>query len=113
MEYRVLCDENIERATVNYLRQLGHDVERVPEVSTLDEGDPDERLAEYSNATDRLILTQDQDFLDHVDPRETGGVLFQADQSLSGRQAGDIVDEMSAYVSQEQVTLEYVTEQWL
>jgi hypothetical protein len=35
------------------------------------------------------------------------------DQSLSGRQAGDIVDEMSAYVSQEQVTLEYVTEQWL
>jgi predicted nuclease of predicted toxin-antitoxin system len=62
MGYRVLCDENIERATVNYLRQLGHDVERVPEVSTLDEGDPDERLAEYSNATDRLILTQDQVF---------------------------------------------------
>jgi hypothetical protein len=27
MAYRILADENVERATVNYLRKLGHDVE--------------------------------------------------------------------------------------
>lgn len=113
MSYRILCDENIELATVNYLRKLDHDVQRVPEVSTLNEGDPDARLADYSRETDRLVLTQDQDFLDEVAPEETAGILFQTDQHLSGRRAGTIVDEIATYIPQEQVTLEYVTEQWL
>ena len=104
MSYRILCDENIEQATVNYLQKLDHDVERVSEASALSEGDPDERLAAYSRETNRLVLTQDDDFLDHIHPE---------DQDLSGRQAGDIVEEMATYVSQEQVTLEFVTEQWL
>jgi predicted nuclease of predicted toxin-antitoxin system len=113
MRYRLLCDENIEQATVNYLRKLGHDVERVPEVSALNEGDPDERLAEYSRETDRLVLTQDDDFLTDIDPTDTAGVLAQRDQELSARQVGDIVEEMATYISQDQVTVEYVTEQWL
>jgi predicted nuclease of predicted toxin-antitoxin system len=113
MRYRILADENIEQATVNYLRKLGHDVERVPEVSALNEGDPDERLAEYSRDTDRLLLTQDDDFFTEIDPTATAGVLAQRNQELSARQVGDIVEEMATYISQEQVTVEYVTEQWL
>ncbi|WP_436933955.1 hypothetical protein [Halovenus marina] len=35
MVYRILADENIERATVNYLRKLGHDVERLDDVTEL------------------------------------------------------------------------------
>mgnify|MGYP006303854003 CR=1 FL=1 len=113
MSYRILCDENIELATVNYLRKLEHDVQRVPEVSALNEGDPDARLAAYSRETGRLVLTQDDDFFTEIDPSNTAGVLAQRDRSLSAREVGDIVDEMATYIPQEQVTLEYVTEQWL
>ncbi|WP_241964381.1 hypothetical protein [Halorubrum sp. 48-1-W] len=34
MPYRILTDENVERATRNYLRKLGHDVERLDDVKT-------------------------------------------------------------------------------
>jgi len=29
MAYRLLADGNVELATINYLRKLGHDVERL------------------------------------------------------------------------------------
>jgi predicted nuclease of predicted toxin-antitoxin system len=113
MSYRILCDENIEQATVNYLRKLGHDVERVPEVSVLNEGASDERVAAYSRQTERLVLTQDDDFFTDIDPMETAGVLAQRDQGLSARQVGDIVEEMATYIPQSDVRLEYVSERWL
>ncbi|ERH13525.1 MAG: hypothetical protein J07HB67_02565 [halophilic archaeon J07HB67] len=113
MSYRVLCDESIELATTNYLQKLGHDVVRVAEVSELNEGDPDERLARYSRKTNRLVSTRDDDFLTEISPTETAGVLAQRDQSLSAREVGDIVDEMSTYLPQNELTLEYVTDQWL
>lgn len=113
MSYRVLCDENIELATTNYLQKLGHDVVRVGGVPELNEGDSDERLARYSRKTNRLVLTQDDDFLTEISPTETAGVLAQRDQSLSAREVGDIVEEMSTYLPQDELTLEYVTEQWL
>jgi len=111
MSYRVLCDENIELATTNYLEKLGHDAVRVTEITELNEDDSDERLARYSRNTDRLVLTQDADFLTEISPTETAGVLAQRDQSLSAREVGDIVDEMSTYLPQNELTLEYVTEQ--
>lgn len=113
MAYRILCDENVELATVNYLEKLGHDVVRVTGVSELSEGDADERLAQYSRETNRLVLTQDDDFLTDVPPTETAGVLAQRDQSLSARQVGDVVDEMATHIPQSELTLEYVTVQWL
>jgi hypothetical protein len=36
MAYRLLADENVERATVNYLRKLGHGVERLDEIDELE-----------------------------------------------------------------------------
>ena len=113
MSYRILCDETVELATVNYLEKLGHDVVRVTEVPELNEGDADERLARYSRETNRLLLTQDDDFVTEISPSETAGVLAQPDQTLSAREVGDIVEEMSTYIPQDELTLEYVTEQWL
>lgn len=113
MSYRILCDENVELATANYLEKLGHDVVRVTKIAELSEGDSDERLAQYSRETGRLVLTQDDDFVTDISPTETAGVLAQRNQSLSARQVGDIVEEMSTYLPQEELTLEYVTEQWL
>jgi len=84
MAYRILADENIERATVNYLRKLGHEVERL-----------------------------DDDFFAELDVETTAGVLFQRDQTLSTRDVGDAVHEMSQYLDQSDIVIEYVGSNWL
>jgi len=111
--YRLLADENVELATRRYLRQLGHDVEWVGDVPTLGLGVSDEAIVAHARDADRLVLTQDDDFLTEFDPGETNGVLFQRDQRLSARQVGDAVDAISRYVPQDEVVLEYVSTNWL
>lgn len=113
MVYRILADENVERATVNYLRKLGHDVELLDEVSELGLGTEDESIARYAREHNRLVLTQDDDFFTELAVERTAGVLFQKDQTLSAREVGDIIHEMSRYLEQSAVTLEYVGENWL
>ena len=44
---------------------------------------------------------------------DTAGILFQSDQTLSAREVGAIVHELSEYVDQSDVTLEYVSRNWL
>lgn len=43
----------------------------------------------------------------------TAGILFQKNQTLSAREVGDIVHELSEYIDQSDVTLEYVNRNWL
>lgn len=113
MGYRILADENVERATVTYLRKLGHDVEWVRDVSELGVGSEDIEIVEYAVADDRLILTQDDDFFTTLEIDETVGVLFQKDQTLSARTVGDIVQTLSEYLDQEEIILEFVSRNWL
>ena len=113
MAYRILADENVERATVNYLRKLGHDVERLDDVDVLGLGVEDATIAEYAREGDRLILTQDDDFFTELGIQDTAGVLFQRDQTLSTREVGDAVHEISQYLDQSDVVLEYVSRNWL
>jgi len=113
MTYRLLADENVEVATTNYLRKLGHEVERLDEIDDLGLGVEDRAIAAYACEHDRLILTQDDDFFTELDVTETAGVIFQKDQTLSARDVGDVVDEMSQYIDQTDVTLEYVSSAWL
>lgn len=113
MGYQLLADENIERATVNYLRKLDHDVERVGNGADLEFGASDAAIAEYARQSDRLILTQDDDFFTQLDVNRTAGVLFQRDQTLSAREVGDVVHELSQYLEQDEITLEYVSRTWL
>jgi len=113
MGYRILADENVEAATVNYLQKLDHDVAWVGDIDELGLGVNDSTIVTYARETDRLILTQDDDFLTEFDLGETAGVLFQEDQSLSAREIGDIVHELSECIEQSDVTLEYVSRNWL
>ena len=113
MVYRILADENIERATVTYLRKLGHDVERLDDIAELGLGAEDESIAQYAREHDRLILTQDDDFFAELDSKTTAGVLFQRDQTLSTREVGDAVHEASQYLDQSDIVLEYVSRNWL
>ena len=109
MEYRILADENVERATINYLRKLGHDVEWIGDVEELGLGADDGSIAAHGRETNRLILTQDDDFFTRMDVGDTVGILFQKNQTLSAREVGDIVHELSEYVDQSDVTLEYLS----
>lgn len=113
MGYRILADENVERATVNYLRKLDHDIEWIGDVEELGLGADDPSIATYLRDTDRLILTQDDDFFTRLDIGDTAGVLYQTDQTLTAREVGDIVHELSQYVDQSDVSLEYVSRNWL
>ena len=113
MAYRILADENVERATVTYLGKLGHDIERLDDVSELGLGAEDGLIARYAREHDRLILTQDDDFFTELDVEDTAGVLFQQDQTLSTREVGDAVHEISQYLDQSDVTLEYISRNWL
>ena len=76
-------------------------------------GVDDESIARYAREHGRLILTQDDDFFTELDVTNTAGVLFQRDQTLSTRGVGDAVHEMSQYLDQSDVTLEYVSRNWL
>jgi len=111
--YRILADENIERATRRYLADLGHDITWVGDVDDAGLGADDEEIARYARRVDCLILTQDDDFFTEFDIDETAGVLFQRDQALSTKEVGDAVHEMSRYLDQSEVTLEYVSRNWL
>ncbi|PSP77353.1 hypothetical protein BRC81_10260 [Halobacteriales archaeon QS_1_68_20] len=113
MRYRILADENVDPATVTYLRKLGHDVEVVREVDDPGPGTLDQGILVYARRHERLIFTQDDGFFLDVDPANTPGVLFRKDQRLSGREVGRIIDEISTYVPQDEVVLEYVSANWL
>lgn len=54
MAYRILADENVERATVNYLRKLEHDVERLDDIADLGLGAEGDSIARYAREHDRL-----------------------------------------------------------
>jgi hypothetical protein len=113
MAYRILADENVERATVNVLRKLGHDVERLGDVAELGVGADDESIVRYARDHDRLIHTQDDDVFTELEVRDTAGVRFQQDQTFSTREVGDAVHEMSQWLDQHDVALEYVSRNWL
>lgn len=113
MAFRILADENVELATVEYLRTAGNDVERIVDVPELGLGAEDQAIARYARQQDRLILTQDDDFFTELDVADTAGVCFQRDQSLSASEVGAIVETMAQYLDQSDVTLEYVSSAWL
>jgi predicted nuclease of predicted toxin-antitoxin system len=56
---RFVADENIARATVERLREVGHDVAWV---STDAPGSTDEQVLARAVADDRILITADKDF---------------------------------------------------
>jgi predicted nuclease of predicted toxin-antitoxin system len=57
---RILADVHIAPRTVEFLRSLGHDTLRVPDV--LPSSASDEKIVAYASADRRCVLTQDLDF---------------------------------------------------
>lgn len=117
--YRLLLDENVEPIAAE-LRASGHDVETVEGVPELGIGADDATdIAPYARRTDRLVLTYDDHFTGakgaSVDPRDTAGVLFVPDESLTPGQVVRIVDTMARYLSPTDLAgrVQHVTRTWL
>jgi hypothetical protein len=50
----------------------------------------------------------------HDEPHLEGRrITVQKDQTLSAREVGDIVHEISTHLDQSRVTLEYISDNWL
>lgn len=72
---KLLADENVEAATVDWLRQIGHDVcWAVEELAST----PDADVLDVANASSRVLLTRDTDFghLVFVEQRISEGIVL-------------------------------------
>ena len=93
MSYRVLCDENVEPATVGELEAEGNTATHVnnqPGVSS-----PDPEVAEYAGENLYVLLTNDDDFLGGTFPEVT--VLFFPDNRASAHQLTARIVELRRY----------------
>ena len=91
--YRLLLDENIEHEVLDRLVDAGHNVEHVDTVANLGKGASDTELAAYSVATDRAIVTYDDDFIEEVPPTD-----YLSARRESRRSGGRESDTLSTYV---------------
>lgn len=113
MSYRLLIDENVERAVASRLEDSGHDVEHVTLVSDLGPGTADALILDYARETDRVVLTYDDDFVLSFDPPSTP-VLYVSDESLSAAAVATVVDSVSRLCPQSELEgVEYVGSEWL
>ena len=114
MSYRLLLDENVEHEMGFRLENYGHDVEHVDFVPELGKGVEDERIADYSRSTDRLILTYDDDFVLEFDEESYRGVLYIPELAMHPADVADIVHQMSKDYPQSQVRgVERISSAWL
>jgi len=105
MSYRVLCDENVEAATVGELEALGT---RADHVNTEPgSGSTDAEIASYARANGYVILTNDDDFLGDRFPDVT--VLFYPDNDASAHDvAARVLELQEYYPTQEDLPPEYI-----
>lgn len=89
-------------------------MEHVDFVSELGKGTGDTHILTYARATDRAILTYDDDFVLAVDETELPAVLYIHDARLSVKQVADIVHAVSQHYPQNEIQgLEYLGEEWI
>ncbi|PSQ20642.1 hypothetical protein BRD04_07805 [Halobacteriales archaeon QS_9_67_17] len=85
----ILCDENVREALRNALEQDGHAVTTVRE--TLDEGYDDADVLAHAAENGRVVLTNDDDFIDMDDH---AGVLYYGEQEVDPRTVVDAVSNI-------------------
>ncbi|GAB3685878.1 hypothetical protein GCM10028857_17070 [Salinarchaeum chitinilyticum] len=114
MRYRILADENIDRQVVDGLRAEGHDVEHVDDHESLQKGVRDETIAAHAIETDRVLLTNDDDFLREFAPDDRLPLLFLESDHLPSSTVVAIVDTISVTVPQSRIDRAlYVSRNWL
>jgi len=111
---RILADENVDRQVVERLTAEGIDIEHVDRIEALGKGAGDSAVATYSTAHDRLLLTNDDDFLRELPPDDRPPILLCASDSFSSRTVAEIVLRIDELVEHDEIQdLVYVTRRWL
>ena len=90
---KLCCDENIKRSITTILDQEGHDVVRVQD--ELDLGDTDRTVLEFCRETDRILLTNDDDFFDF---ETLPGILVLNEQRTSPRTVATAIQRIDRRV---------------
>jgi len=95
MSYRVLCDENVPERTAEHLDEFGIDAVHVSDRPGA--GSADERVVRFAQERNRLLLTNDDDFLDEsAYPDVT--VLYYPDNATESHALAARVDELASLV---------------
>jgi len=68
---RLLVDENVPRSAVEALREAGHDLRCIAEMSP---GIPDQEVLTLAGRENRLLLTFDKDFAELVARDKSGAI---------------------------------------
>lgn len=112
---RFLLDEDAKKAVVPLLSKTGHDVERVVDVESLGPGSDDVEVMEYATATNRIIVTHDDDFVDPDVENQHEGVFFFPSQRHSPYEMFQIVEAAAgAYPDRDAMSsVLYLTSDWL
>jgi predicted nuclease of predicted toxin-antitoxin system len=93
---KLLCDENIKTSILNLLGQEGHDTTRVQ--SALEIGFDDEDIIEHCRSDDRVLLTNDEDFLafDHH-----SGILYLTEQTTPPRAVATAIRNIERHLPED------------
>lgn len=89
-----LADESCDFAVVRALRQAGHDVTAIAEISP---GVPDEEVAALAEREDRILVTEDRDFgrLVHAGPSRIAVIYLRFPASARSRIGAAVVDAIA------------------
>ncbi|WP_254544508.1 DUF5615 family PIN-like protein [Halomarina pelagica] len=111
---RFLLDEHTERDLADKLVRDGHDVERVVALSDLGPGVPDDRVRSYARSTDRIVVTNDDDFVE-VEADDRGCVFYYPNQRLASFDLYRIITNVvEAFPDRESFpSVVFLTEKWL
>ena len=98
MSYRILCDENAEPQVILHLEREGHEAVYAPD--TLGKGATDAEIAEQARKNNRVVLTNDKDFLDtNRYPDVT--VLYYSYNEASAHEIAEAVGEVTEHVPEQ------------
>jgi predicted nuclease of predicted toxin-antitoxin system len=105
---KLCCDENIKRSIVQILSQEGHDVVRVQD--RLELGFSDSEIIAFCRESDRVLLTNDDDFFRfNTHP----GILFLVDQQTSPRVVVTAIGCIERYVPEIAGHVWHVPDGWV
>jgi predicted nuclease of predicted toxin-antitoxin system len=94
MSVPLLLDEHVEHEVYHRLQKYGYEVEHIHFHDTLQKGDEDHTLADYSLANGVLVVTYDDDFQRKYDHSEYWGVLLLSDDDWSAVQVADTIHQI-------------------
>lgn len=105
---RICVDENVKRSLTTLLEQEGYDVVRVQD--ELELGFEDEAIVAFCRESERILLTNDDDFFAFDDHP---GVLFLAEQRTPAREAVLAIQRIDRYVNDLHGRVWHVPDGWV